>query len=87
MDGIGGKQAEAARGDGNETMTEAADPQTMVKPRAPKVSKISFLAMQRLFTATLMASVLLFACGAQACEKHLNGHQTSSNTAAETLKN
>jgi hypothetical protein len=43
--------------------------------------------MQRLFTATLMASVLLFACGAQACEKHLNGHQTSSNTAAEALKN
>jgi hypothetical protein len=43
--------------------------------------------MQRLFTATLMASMVLFACGAQACEKHLNGHQTSSNTAAEALKN
>ena len=68
-------------------MTEAADPLTLVKPLATKVSMISFLAMQRLFTATLMASVLLFAGGAQACEKHLNGHQTSSNTAAEALKN
>jgi hypothetical protein len=43
--------------------------------------------MQRLFTATLMATVLLFASGAQACEKHLKGHQTSSNTAAEAAKN
>jgi hypothetical protein len=68
-------------------MTEAAAPLTLVKPQAPKVSRIIFFAMQRLFTATLMASVLLFAYGAQACEKHLNGHQTSSNTAAEALKN
>ena len=87
MDGIGGKQAEAARGDGNETMTEAADPLTLLEASAPKVINRSFFAMQRLFTATLMASVLLFTCGAQACEKHLNGHQTSSNTAAEALKN
>ena len=43
--------------------------------------------MQRLFTATLMATVLLFCFGAQACEKHLKGHQTSSNTAAEAAKN
>jgi len=87
LDGIGGKQAEAAPRDGNETMTEAADPLTLMKAWAPKVLNRSFLAMQRLFTATLMASVLLFAYGAQACEKHLNGHQTSSNTAAEALKN
>ena len=43
--------------------------------------------MQRLFTATLMASIFLFAGGAQACEKHLHGHQTNSNTAAEAVKN
>ena len=43
--------------------------------------------MQRLFTATLMATLLLFGFGAQACEKHLQGHQTSSNTAAEAAKN
>ena len=68
-------------------MTEAADPRTLLMAWAPKVLNRSFFAMQRLFTATLMASVVLFACGAQACEKHLNGHQTSSNTAAEALKN
>jgi hypothetical protein len=39
--------------------------------------------MQRLFTATLMATVLLFGLGAQSCEKHLHGHQSSSNTSAE----
>ena len=68
-------------------MTEAADPLTLLEASAPKVLNRSFFAMQRLFTATLMASVLLFTCGAQACEKHLNGHHTSTNTAAEALKN
>jgi len=43
--------------------------------------------MLRLFTATLMATVLLFGFGAHACEKHQQGHQTSSNTAAEAAKN
>jgi hypothetical protein len=42
--------------------------------------------MQRLFTATLMATVLLFACGAPACEKHLQGHQNSSDTGAESSR-
>ncbi len=43
--------------------------------------------MQRLFTATLIAATLLFGFGAQACEKHLQGHQNSSNTSAEASKN
>ncbi len=43
--------------------------------------------MPRLLSATLMATLLLFGFGAQACEKHLNGHQTSSNTASEAAKN
>jgi hypothetical protein len=43
--------------------------------------------MHRLFTASLMATVLLFGFGAQACEKHLHGHQTTSNSAAEAAKN
>jgi hypothetical protein len=53
----------------------------------PKVKTHNTSAMQRLFTASLMATVLLFGFGAQACEKHLQGHQTSSNTAAEAAKN
>ncbi|MEY4839317.1 MAG: hypothetical protein RLZZ374_225 [Cyanobacteriota bacterium] len=43
--------------------------------------------MQSFFAATLMATVVFFGLGAQACEKHLRGHQTSSNTAAEGSKN
>ena len=41
--------------------------------------------MQRLFTATLLASFMLFGFGAQACEKHLHGHQSSSATSAEAI--
>jgi hypothetical protein len=62
-------------------------PGGLTKPLPPKIKTDKISAMQRLFTATLMATVLLFGFGAQACEKHLQGHQTSSNTAAEAAKN
>jgi len=62
-------------------------PGDLTKPIPPKIKIDNTSAMQRLFTSTLMATVLLFGVGAQACEKHLQGHQTSSKTAAEATKN
>ena len=49
--------------------------------------QVDFSAMQSIFAATLMVTVVVFGLGAQACEKHLHGHQTSSTTAAEGSKN
>lgn len=79
--------AAAARQHGNEIKTEAADDLPQVGPAPLLWANNKSSAMQRLFTATLMASIFLFAGGAQACEKHLHGHQTNSNTAAEAVKN
>jgi hypothetical protein len=35
--------------------------------------------------ATMLSFVLLFSASALACEKHINGHQSSSDTHAESL--
>jgi len=39
--------------------------------------------MKRLALLAIMASTLLLQVGANACEKHLNGHQNSSDTNLE----
>lgn len=39
--------------------------------------------MNRLFLLALMAAALLFGATANACEKHLNGHQSGSDTNVE----
>ena len=41
--------------------------------------------MKRLLPLFLGLTALLCATGAQACEKHLNGHQTSSDTNQEAV--
>jgi len=42
--------------------------------------------MHRLITALLLSAGLLIGSGAQACEKHLNGHQNSSDTNFEASR-
>lgn len=39
--------------------------------------------MKRLLLLALTATTLLMGLGANACEKHLNGHQNSSDTNLE----
>lgn len=39
--------------------------------------------MKRLLLLALATGALLLGCDAAACEKHLNGHQTSSETDQE----
>jgi hypothetical protein len=73
-------------------MVTKSRPKPPIQGNFPSLSLLglwneTFSAMQRLFTATLMATVLLFGFGAQACEKHLHGHQNSSNTGAEATNN
>ncbi len=43
--------------------------------------------MKRLLTIVLIAATVLGGSGAMACEKHLNGHQNSSDTNAEGTQN
>jgi hypothetical protein len=42
--------------------------------------------MQRLLLLALTATTLLMGISANACEKHLNGHQNSSDTNLEGTK-
>jgi hypothetical protein len=42
--------------------------------------------MNRLLTAALLSAGLIIGTGALACEKHLNGHQNSSDTNAEAVR-
>lgn len=42
--------------------------------------------MKRLLSMALIAAALLGGSGAMACEKHLNGHQTSSDTSSEGIR-
>ena len=42
--------------------------------------------MKRLLSIALLAGVVLAGCGAMACEKHINGHQNSSDTNTEGAK-
>jgi hypothetical protein len=42
--------------------------------------------MKRLLTIALLAAAVMSGSGAMACEKHLNGHQNSSDTNTEGTK-
>ena len=42
--------------------------------------------MKRLLSIALLAGVVLAGSGAMACEKHINGHQNSSDTNTEGTK-
>lgn len=44
-------------------------------------------AFQTQFRAFVLSFVLLFSSAAMACEKHINGHQNSSDTHSESLNN
>jgi hypothetical protein len=42
--------------------------------------------LKRLLTIALLAAAVMAGSGAMACEKHLNGHQNSSDTNTEGTK-
>jgi hypothetical protein len=42
--------------------------------------------LKRLLTIALLAAAVMTGSGAMACEKHLNGHQNSSDTNTEGTK-
>ncbi len=44
-------------------------------------------AFQAPLRAIVLSFVLLFASAAMACEKHINGHQNSSDTQSESVNN
>lgn len=44
-------------------------------------------AFQAPFRAVVLSFVLLFSSAAMACEKHINGHQNSSDTHSENINN
>ena len=59
-----------------------------VREELPAVkARVQRTAMQRLLPLFLGLTALLSAAGALACEKHLNGHQTSSDTTREAVSN
>ena len=49
----------------------------------PTVNRRCLPPVKRLLSIALIAAAVLGATGAMACEKHLNGHQNSSDTNAE----